>query len=885
MPLMRNITAGIRSLFRRRSVDRELDEELSGFLEMAVEAKMKQGMSTTDAVRAVRLERGSLDISKDTVRSAGWESWVEAFWQDLGFGIRLLRKNFGFTSVAVLTLALGIGANIAIFSMVNALLLHPYTFRNLDGLIRIWENRGIDQGFDDRWIAWADAQDFRSSTDVFESLATYRYRNFNLAIEGTVEPVLGCRVSASFFDVLGVSPAAGRGFVVSEEQPGEDQVVILSEGFWKRRFGGDPKILGKTIRMTDRDYTVVGIMPAKFSYPVPSELWVPLALTPEEKVDRSRLSVMALGRLKSGMDISTAKVAIATYARRLEQEYPSTNAGRTAMALQLRKELYLYTLPLFLLLQTAAAFVLLLACANLANLMFARMLGRQKEIAMRSALGAGGRRLAQLFVCETMLVSILGASVAAIVSLWSVRFLRTSISQGWTKWVAGWDNIQVDRNVLLFTVLLATLVGIFFGLATVMHARRMNLSKTLKEAGPGSLSPYRGKLRSALVVVQVILALVLLVFAGLSVQGFRSIAKVYAGFQPANVLKAEIALPEKSYGESMKVVNFYQQILETTGAMAGVEHVALATNLPASNVDNETTFFTMEARPPGKLNETPSADLLTVSPDYFRTLRIPLITGRVFAESDNSHAEQVVLISRSMAAQYWANDDVLGKRFKLGKADSAEPWLKVIGVVGDVRQNWWSSPVRPAIYRTFLQDPQRSMSFVLRANADPMAYVAQVRAVVQKLDAGVALQGVNSFENEVADSIAIIRILGTLMGAFGLVALTLSSVGIYGVLSESVAQRTREIGIRVALGADARDLTKLIIGQAMKLTAIGLVVGLPLSFVLSRVIASQIYGVVTVDFAIFAGFTMLLVAVAFVAACLPARRALRIDPIVALRYE
>jgi putative ABC transport system permease protein len=885
MRWVQQLSTWLRSLFRRNTVEQELGSELRFHIERQTEENLASGMTPEEARRAAVREFGGVEQVKEECRETRRVNAIDILLQDIRYGARMLWKNAGFTGLAVLTLALGIGANTAIFSMVNALLLHPYDFGNLDSLVRVWETRGMDEDYDARRVAPADAADFLSDTDVFQNLTSYRDQAFNLSIEGSVEPVLGCRVSASFFDVLGRGPAFGRGFVQKEEQPGIEQVVILGYGLWQRRFGGARGVLGKPVKLNGRDYVVVGIMPPKFSFPVPSELWVPLALAPAEKADRTQLTTMGLGRLKPGVTVEKAKAVLASYSSRLESEYPKTNAGRSATVLQLRRELYLYTLPLFLLLQVAAGFVLLLACANLANLMFTRIIGRQKEIAMRTTLGAGPGRLAQLFVSESLLLSLLAGIAAVGVSFWSVGLLRTSISVEWTKWVPGWDGIQVNPSVMALTILLAVAVGFAFGLATLLHSGKVNPGKTLKESGPGSLPRNRARLRSALVIAQVVFALVLLVCAGLTIQGFVRLAEVYEGFMPDSVLKAEVALPENTYANATRITAFYQQLLHSAAAMPGVKNAALATNLPASNVDNDTTLFNIEGRPAAKTNETPSADLLTASPDYFATLRIPLLAGRLFAESDNTAVERVAVISRSMAERFWPGEDVVGKRIKLGAADSKDGWIKIVGVVGDIRQNWWNPAARPTIYTTFLQLPREAMTIVLRVDSNPTSYAAPLRDAVRQLDPGLALTGINTLKAEVVDSIGIIRILGILMGVFGLVALALSSVGVYGVLSESVAQRTRELGIRLALGAHPRDLMKLVLGHALKLTGIGLAMAVPISFAVSRVMASVIFGVVTVDFAVVAGFALLLIVVAILAAYFPARRALRIDPMIALRYE
>ena len=885
MRRLKSVSNQLRNLFRKDAIERETDQELRFHLERQVATNIAAGLSPEQARRAALLDFGGVEQFKEDCREARGVNRIESLLADLRYGFRTLHKSPGFAIVSVLTLALGIGANTAIFSMVNALLLHPYNFRNLDSVVRVWEDRGIDEGYDARYIAPADAEDLRSSNSVFEGLTTYSFQSFGLGVEGDVQPILGCRVSANFFDVLAVSPAAGRPFTATEEQPGADQVAILSFGTWQRRFGGDPQLLGKTISLNRRVHTIVGIMPKNFDYPVPVELWVPLALTPAEKADRSQLSLNALARLKTGVSVSHARAVLASFSHRLELEYPKSNAGRATTLLQLRKELYMFTLPLFLLLQAAAGFVLLLACANLANLVFARMIGRQREIALRAALGAGRGRLGQLFLSETLEYSTAAGVVAIAASFASVRALRTSIPVSWTKWVPGWDGIRVDGNVLAFTILAALGVGIFLGLATMLHTSRVEPNKTLKETGTGTVTRAKRRVRSALVVAQVMIALILLVCAGQTIQGFVRLANVYQGFEPASVLRAEISLPQKVYTDSVKITNFYQQLLRGTASLSGVQHASLVTNPPASNVDNETTFFSIVGQPAFKTNETPSADLQIASPDFFDTLRVSSVAGRVFSDGDSADAARVAVISRGMASRFWSKGDALGHRIKLGAQDSAEPWLTIVGIVGDVRQNWWNPVTRPVLYKPFAQSPQRSMTLLLRTTSNPTSFVSGMRDVVRQIDPGIALGGVNTLEEEVADSIAIVRIMGILMGIFGLVALALSSIGVYGVLSENVAQRTHEIGIRLALGANPRDLMRLILGQALKLTGIGLAIAVPCAVAISRAMASLIFGVVSLDFAILGGFTALLLFVALGAGYLPARRAIGVDPVVSLRYE
>ena len=882
---LRQLLHRMRAFFRPSQLDRDLDAEMSSHLELAIEENAQRGLSSVEARRQALLRFGGSQQAKEEHREARSLPFLETLVKDVRYSFRMLRKSPGFTAIAVLTLAFGIGTNTAIFSMVNALLLHPYRFHNLDSLVLLWENRGIDEGPDARWISPGDVTDIRTNSRLFEDVATYQCPDFNLSSEGRVDVARGCRVSANFFAVLGVAPAQGRLFSSNEETPGSDQSVIVSHSLWQSRFASDPQLLGKAIRLNGRNYTVAGIMPPDFDYPVPMELWVPLALAPTEKSDRAQLSLAALARLKPGVSVAQASAALNALSRRLTELYPKTNAGRALNVLQLRKELYLYTLPLFLLLQAAAIFVLLLACANLANLLFARMIARQRELAVRSALGANRTRLARLVISEMSLLAFLGGAVAIAASFSSVRILRQSISPDWTKWVPGWDGIRVDSTVLFSTIFLSLILGLAFGLATALHLRHINLNTVLKETGRGSPGPARGRLRNGLVSAQVALALILLVCAGLTMQGFNRLAQAYQGFQPGQVLKFEVSLPENAYPDGAKRNSFFQTALRGVSSLSGISGAALTSNLPASNVDNEKTLFTIQGRPALQPSEAPAADLQTISGDYFSVLKIPLIAGRFFTEADNATAARVTIISRTMANRFWPATDPLGQRFKLGAADSAESWMTVVGVVGDARQNWWNPVTFPVIYQPYLQSSRGLFRFVLRTALNPTGDASAARAAISQVDPEIPVTELKTLETEVQDSIAIVHIMGLLMAIFGSVALLLSSVGVYGILSESVAQRTHEFGIRFALGANPRDVLRLVFLHTLTVSGIGLAIGLPIAFAISQAMAAFVFGIVSVSLSVLASLAGLLILVALAAAYFPARRALRVDPMTALRYE
>ena len=810
---------------------------------------------------------------------------MENLLHDVRYGLRMLRKSPGFAAVAVLTLALGIGANAAVFSVVNALLFHPFSFPHLEQLLLIRESSpNHEADFDSDTFAAADFYDLQREARSFQDVSASSFANLNIGDNNQVDGVEGAAIAANFFSVLSVQPAMGRGFRAEEEQPGQDRALIVSYGYWQRRFGGDPGLLGRTVQVNGRAATVVGIMPAGYNYPVGTEAWVPLALRAEQRTDRVQPKLSLVGRLRSGISTGQVEAELQTVAARLQKQYPQSNSGRTILSLPMRQEEYEYTAPIFLMLQAAAVFVLLLACANLGNLLLARLVSRQKELAIRVALGASKGRVLRVVLSETMLLALSAGAVAAAVGFAGSNLIRQSIPPGITKWVAGWENIRLNLPVLAFTLALAIAVGALLAAGASFKASRLEPGRALKEGGERTASG-RNRVRSLLIVSQVAAAMVLLVGAGLMIKGFLHLVDVYSGLQPANVLTMRLSLPEHSYTEGAGVSGFQRRLLDGISTLPGVQSAGIASNIPASNVDNAQVGFTVEGRPALRESELLGARRQTASAGFFAALHIPLLQGRNFSEHDDSSAAPVAIISQSMAERFWPQSNPIGRRFKMGTTQSAAPWITVAGVAGDVKQNWFDPKPTPTIYLTYQQAPRNVVNLVARTSQNPAGVVPAIRSLVQRLDPQVAISDVQDMQGVISDSISPVRLMGMLLMVFGGVALALSAIGVYGVLAHAVEERMHEFGVRAALGARPQQLLGLVLGQALKLSGLGLALALPVALVLSRLMATFLFGVVTLQAAVLAGLALLLALVAVAASYVPARRATRVDPMVALRYE
>jgi len=801
--------------------------------------------------------------------------------QDVKYALRVLKKSPGVTLLAIGALALGIGANAAIFSVADALLLRPEPFPNLSRLVLMYNKVGSLT--DENSMYPADVEALRARSRSFEKLAAYAPTDANLSGEGNPERVEAVRITPNFFDVLGVQPLMGRGFAAGEAEPGNDTEAILSYGLWQSKFGGEQNVIGKQTHINGRSYTIVGVMGSDFDYPVATQLWEPLGFVPADKSDRDHNYLFPVGLLNRGVSASQAATEVDAIGRQLGKEFPRSDAKMTVRAVPFRTyatdEL---THEFMLLLLGAVGFVLLIACANVANLQLARVAGRDREIALRAALGASRWRVVRQLLTESVILALAGAAAGLFLANWAVELTINYIPAGVSRYIAGWNRIALDWRAVLYTVALAVLAGIIAGLAPALGHSRPDLSNALKEGGRGGAGRTSHRLRSALVVAEVAASLVLLIAAGLLTKGFRALLDAQTKFSPESLLIANINLPANKYPNQAKRAAFYQQALANMSSIPGVESASFATAVP--NSDQQSYHpFTGEGRP---WSEDAGHIALreSVSPSYFRTLHLALLQGREFTEADGPNTLRVAMISRSIAERYWPGERAVGKRIKVGRPDAKNPWMTIVGVVADVKYNPYF-PVNAAVYMPYMQDADMSGVFLLRTAGDPLGFVSGVRAKIASIDPDQPIYEPKTLAQLTHEELVGVSFIATMMGVLGLIALVLACSGVYGVMAHSVTERTHEIGIRLALGAEPREVLQWIAGRGMRLAAIGLAIGLALAFAIARLMSSIVFGVSATDPLIFAGIPAILGAVALAACYLPARRAMKVDPIVALRYE
>jgi putative ABC transport system permease protein len=809
---------------------------------------------------------------------------MESILQDLHYGIRLLRKNPGFTLIAAVALALGIAANSAVFSLINALLLRPLPFEHLNELVIIRESLP-NQGLKATAVSSGDFFDWREQNTVFQQMAAYRIRDINILSAGEPEVVRGSFVSSDFFQVLKTNAIHGRTLSSQDDQTGREQVVVLGHGLWKRAFASDSSVIGRTITLNDRVFTVVGIMPENFDFPYGTEVWTPLALTPEQRNSRDHRNLYVIAHLKNNVTIRQAQAQMSTVAREIEKKYPQTNTGLSVQVVPLQYQQAEFTRPMLSILFGMAVLLLLIGCANVANLLFVRATARQKEMAIRAALSAGRWRVIRQLMTESFLLAGLAGILGLLLSIWAVDLIKASLPPDVAKFMAGWKEIGVDVRVLTFTFVVALITTVLSSLAPAFDASRMDLSETLKE-GSGFLGTARrtGRMRNFLVISEVALALVLLVGSGLMVKGFWQLLNAYRGADPESILTMQTSLPESRYKDPQKIGEFYQQVLNRFENMPELEYATVASNTPLNNSPNPSVELTVEGRAPVGRGERRSADLMVLGSDYFKIIGTEFLKGRDFRKSDDWKAPRVAVISEMTAKRYWNTEDPIGRRFKIDVAVDA-PWITIVGIVKNVKQSWFDKEIRPQLYLPYLQRPRPKMSFLLRTSADPISLVPAVRDQLHAIDRNQPIEEIKTLAQVYIDETSPFRFAAVLMFVIGGVALILSAIGVYGVMSFSVEQRTREMGIRNALGAQRSDLLRLMLIQGMRITTIGLLIGLPLALALSRVMANLLFGIVALEYVVFIGFFSVLTLTAFVASLIPALRAARVDSMVSLRYQ
>ena len=811
---------------------------------------------------------------------------MEAFRQDIRYGLRMVMANPTFSIIAILALALGIGVNSAIFSVVNGVLLKPLAYKDPDQLVRIWEKWG---GFDQGSVAYPNFKDWRERNQSFERLAAARWTGFNLTGGDQPERLAGRQVSSEMLSVLGVTPAVGRDFRPDEDREGAAAVALISDSLWKRRFAGDPAVVDQTVTLNDEPYQVVGVLPADFRYFPNADILVPIEASKARALKERAWhpGIQVLARLKPGVTLAQARADMTVIAGALGEEYPDTNKEHWVTLLSLYDATVGDVRSLLLMLLAAVSFVLLIACANVANLMLARASTRQKEIAVRSALGASRLRIIRLLMTESVMLALIGGALGLLTAYWGTSLALKALPDALPRV----HDIKVDANVLLFTLAASIITGVIFGLAPALQASAPNLNETLKEGGRSGGSGRQG-LRSLLVVAEIAISLVLLVGSGLLIRSFIALNQVDAGFNDRNLLTFDISLSAKEFADAQKVRRFFHDFLEKVEALPGVQAAATTELLPLSGNDSENQFY-ITNRPKPSPSELPLAMFYPTSPGYLKAMNIPLLQGRFFDERDNLTAAPVMVIDENMANDYFPGESPIGQYVGMPTGTDKAIEFQVIGVVGHVKQQnldtTYGAIVGPQMYISSNQVPDEFLSpgttLVVRTATDPLSHLAAVRGALASLGGNATLSDIKTMEQLRGELISDRRFTLILVMVFSALALVLASIGIYGVISYSVAQRTREIGIRMALGAGPRQVLTMVVGGAARLAVTGIVVGAAGGLVLTQFIRSFLFGVSPSDPLTFLGISLLLAGVAVLASYVPARRAMKVDPNVALRYE
>jgi putative ABC transport system permease protein len=871
-------------LFLRNAAERELGSEVRFHIERQIEENLAAGMTPQEARRAATLEFGGVEQVKEECRDTRRVNFFDNLLKDIHYGLRMLRKSPSFTFFAVSVLALGIAANSAIFSIADAVLIRALPYRDSDRLVMVWEDSSA-YGFPKDTPAAGNFSDWKSRNQVFEDVAALSFGgSFNLTGDGTPEELTGKNVTANIFSVLGVSPALGRDFRREDDVPGAPHVAILSHGLWVRRFGADPQIIGKQISLNYEKCTIIGVMSRGVQFPDrETELWIPARFTKEQLANHGNHFLQVVARLKPGISLKTANANLATIAKQLEREHPDSNAKVGALAVPLREELAGDVRPAILMLVGAVCFVLLIACANVANLLLSRATGRRRELAMRLALGATRGRVIQQMLTESILLSLFAGAGGLLLSVWGTKFLAALIPNG----IAPMTGAGIDSRVLLFTLIVSLATGILFGVIPASRVSRFHLAFSLKQGGGQSGVGSGGqRLRDVLVICEVALAIVLLAGAALMIRSLQNLYHLDPGFRADHVLVMRTPLPRQKYEAFAPRVAFYDRVLAKVEVLPGVIAAGYTTWVPLTN-SGGATGITIEGKPEPAAGNVLIPNTRIISKDYIRALRMRLLEGRLFESRDAAGTFSVALINQTMAKNYWPSENPIDRKFKVGGYNEKSPWITVIGIVGDVHQAHLDVAARPEMYLPYQQqdfgfEPEY---LAVRTFGDPIALAEIVRQQIWSVDKEQPVAGVMPLEDLVDESLASRRMQATLLSGFAALALLLVTLGIYAVLSFAVTQRTQEIGVRVALGAQPRDVLRMIFSQGFKLFLIGAAIGSAGALALSRALQHLLFGVSAYDPASFAGVTILLAAVALLACYVPARRATRVDPLIVLRYE
>lgn len=804
-------------------------------------------------------------------------------WYDIRYGVRLLFKNPGLTAILVLALALGIGANSAIFSVVNSLLLRPLPYKDSERLVWVWETQ---PQLSQAPFTPADFLDYQSQNKSFEQVATYFTQSLTLTGREEPERLRGSVVSADFFSILGAKPLVGRTLLPQEGQPGAERVAVISQGLWERRFNSDPGVTGKTLTLNGTNFTVVGVMPQDFRYPsLNTDLWLnPRQVIPERSVgstddaraNRKNHWLPMIARLKPGVSVAQAQADMEGIARQLGQQY---NSNHGVKVISLQERIVGDVRPTLLALLGAVGLVLLIACANVANLLLARAASRQREFAIRTAHGASRLRVIRQLFTESILLALLGCGVGLLLAYWGVQLLTSALPPDTPRL----KEIGLDWRVLGFTLLVSLLTGLIFGLAPALRASAVNLTESLKEGGRGSSEGFRSnRVRSLLVVSEVALSLVILVSAALLVRSYQRLQDVDPGFETSNMLTLQISLPIAKYDDTAKLGTFFQQLVQRLEALPQVKGVTLANDIPLDG-DMQTSAPRIEGRAnsPG---EGSLAGVHAVSPNYFQVIGTPVLKGRAFTNADTQDSQSVIVINNTMAQRIFPNEDPIGKRIRFSD-DPKVPWAQVVGVVGDIKHEGLDAKPFMETYLPVPQSPRPLMAVMIRTTNDPTNLVSAARNSVLEVDRDQPVYDIKTMEQRLSESIASRRLSMVLFTSFAGLALLLAAVGVYSVMSYSVNRRTHEMGIRMALGARALDVLKLVVWQGMTLALIGIAIGVFAALLLTRLMTGLLYGVSATDPFIFAGVALVLIIIALLACLIPARRATKVDPMIALRYE